>query len=44
MEILLNPKYKSLKDKMGLDENSSLLFFNTEGDTDKENYRMIVWG
>lgn len=44
MEILLNPKYSSLKDKMGIDENSCLLFFNTEGDTDKVNYRKIVWG
>jgi len=34
---------KGLKDALGLDENSRLLFFNTEGDTDKENYRRIVW-
>lgn len=26
-----------------LDENSVILFFNSEGDTDKENYRKIVW-
>ena len=26
-----------------LDENSVVLCFNTEGDTDKENYRRIVW-
>lgn len=44
MELLLNPKYGILKDKMRIDENSCLLFFNTEGDTDKENYRKIVWG
>ena len=26
-----------------LDENSKVLFFSTEGDTDKENYKSIVW-
>ncbi|NLM44360.1 MAG: diaminopropionate ammonia-lyase [Clostridiales bacterium] len=44
MEILMNPKYQSLKERMGIDKDSCLLFFNTEGDTDKENYRKIVWG
>ena len=28
---------------LGLDENSRVLFFSTEGDTDRENYRRIVW-
>lgn len=31
-----------LKEKLGLNENSVLLFFSTEGDTDKENYERIV--
>lgn len=31
-----------LKEKLGLNENSILLFFSTEGDTDKENYERIV--
>lgn len=42
-EILHNPKFKKLKEKMGIDASSVLLFVNTEGDTDKENYRKIVW-
>lgn len=42
-EILRNPEYASLKEKLGIDENSVLLFFNSEGDTDRENYRRIVW-
>lgn len=42
-EILNNPKLVGLKEKIGIDETSVLLFVNTEGDTDKENYRKIVW-
>jgi diaminopropionate ammonia-lyase len=32
-----------MREKLKLDENSKVLFFSTEGDTDKENYRDIVW-
>lgn len=42
-EILRNPAYKELKEKLQLDANSRILFFNSEGDTDRENYRRIVW-
>lgn len=28
---------------LGLDENSKVLCINTEGDTDQENYKKIVW-
>ncbi len=42
-EVLRNPELKWLKEKLGIDENSVLLFFNSEGDTDKESYRKIVW-
>lgn len=42
-EILTNDKLKWMKEKLKLDENSVILFFNSEGDTDKENYRKIVW-
>lgn len=42
-EILRNPRYAKIKEKLGLNETSRVLFFNTEGDTDKENYRSIVW-
>ncbi|MBY0221334.1 diaminopropionate ammonia-lyase [Sporosarcina aquimarina] len=33
----------SLNDELGLDENARILVINTEGDTDEENYRKIVW-
>lgn len=42
-EIMRNPRYTGIKEKLGLDEHSKVLFFSTEGDTDKENYRSIVW-
>ena len=32
-----------LKQALGIDENSVVLLFSTEGDTDPENYRHIVW-
>ena len=41
--ILTEPELADLKQKLGLDENSRVLFFSTEGDTDRENYRKIVW-
>lgn len=42
-EILRNTELDWLKKELGIDENSILLFFNSEGDTDQENYRRIVW-
>lgn len=32
-----------IRDVLGLDENSVVLFFNTEGDTDPVNYSEIIW-
>lgn len=32
-----------LKNALGIDEHSVILMFSTEGDTDPENYRRIVW-
>lgn len=32
-----------LADKIGLDKDSSVIVFSTEGDTDTKNYRDIVW-
>ena len=32
-----------LAERLGLDEGARVLFFSTEGDTDRENYRSIVW-
>ncbi|MDF2803804.1 MAG: diaminopropionate ammonia-lyase [Anaerocolumna sp.] len=42
-EILTNENLKWMKEELQIDETSVLLFFNSEGDTDKENYRKIVW-
>jgi len=35
--------YPELKEHLGLDENSHILLISTEGDTDPELYRRIVW-
>ena len=41
--ILKDESYAELKKELKLDENSKILFFSTEGDTDPEKYRDIVW-
>lgn len=41
--IMTMPEYKDLKEHLGLDENSSVLLFSTEGDTDPDRYKSIVW-
>lgn len=42
-ELLRNPKLGWLKEQIGLNGDSKILCFSTEGDTDRENYRRIVW-
>ena len=42
--ILLREDLRELKEKLQLDENSRVLFISTEGDTDRDNYRKVVWG
>ena len=42
--IGLLDKYHNLKTDMGINKDSVLLFFNTEGDTVPKNYLDIVWG
>ena len=42
-EIMTNNNLAWMRQKLKLDENSRVLFFSTEGDTDKENYIDIVW-
>ncbi len=42
-EVLGNPELRNLKESLGLDESSVILCFSTEGDTDRDNYRRIVW-
>lgn len=41
--IMKDPEYAGLKAKLGLDENSKVLLFSTEGDTDPDCYKDIVW-
>ena len=42
-EVMRNQSLDWLRKQLKLDENSRVLCFSTEGDTDKENYRRIVW-
>ena len=42
-EIMKNDDYKELREKLELNEDSKVLLFSTEGDTDPEKYREIVW-
>jgi diaminopropionate ammonia-lyase len=42
-EIMTNPEYKDLKEALELNENSKVLLFSTEGDTDPDKYKSIVW-
>lgn len=41
--MLTMDEYKDLKEAIGLDENSKVLLFSTEGDTDPDRYKEIVW-
>ncbi|HBI71677.1 MAG TPA: diaminopropionate ammonia-lyase [Lachnospiraceae bacterium] len=42
-EAMQNPSLDWLREQLKLDENSTVLCFSTEGDTDRANYRRIVW-
>ena len=42
-EIMTNPEFKDLKEKLKLDENSQVLVFSTEGDTDPDKFKELVW-
>ena len=41
--IMTDDSYKDLREQLKLDENSEVLLFSTEGDTDPERYRQVVW-
>lgn len=41
--IMEDGAYKDLCSALGLDRSSRVLLFSTEGDTDPEHYRRIVW-
>ena len=38
-----DPDLADLREEIGLDRSARVLCFSTEGDTDQENYRKIVW-
>ena len=42
--LMESDAYKDLRDAMGLTQDSVVLMFSTEGDTDPENYKAVVWG
>lgn len=42
-EIMSNPNLQEMRKLLKLDNTSSVLFFSTEGDTDREHYKEIVW-
>jgi diaminopropionate ammonia-lyase len=41
--IITDPEYAKIKDKLGMNKDSVVLMFSTEGDTDPVNYRNILW-
>lgn len=43
VEIMTNPEYAELKTALSLDRSSKVLLFSTEGDTDPDRYKEIVW-
>lgn len=42
--LMEDDTYKELREALELGKNSQVLMFSTEGDTDPEKYRKIVWG
>ncbi|MDO5324584.1 MAG: diaminopropionate ammonia-lyase [Clostridia bacterium] len=42
-EIMVNPALAELREKLGFGPDARVLLISTEGDTDRENYRRIVW-
>jgi diaminopropionate ammonia-lyase len=41
--VMGDPACAPLRERLGLDGSSRVLCISTEGDTDRENYRRIVW-
>ena len=44
MYLLKQPELDPLKKTLNMDADARILLFSTEGDTDPEMYRKIVWG
>lgn len=42
--VMKSDEYRELREALQLHENSRVLLFSTEGDTDPEHYRRVVWG
>ena len=42
-ELMQNRSLDYLRDRIGLDKDSRILCISTEGDTDRANYRRVVW-
>ncbi|MCC3358171.1 hypothetical protein [Bacillus sp. REN16] len=38
-----NQMHKDIKNKLKLDQDSKILIISTEGDTDPDHYRKVVW-
>ena len=41
--IMMDESYRELRLELGLDQDSKVLMFATEGDTDPDRYKTIVW-
>ena len=41
--LMKDEAYQELRDELGLNNGSRVLIFSTEGDTDPENYKAVVW-
>jgi diaminopropionate ammonia-lyase len=41
--LMTREDLKDIRDRIGLNRTSKILCFSTEGDTDRKNYRRIVW-
>ena len=44
VSLMTDPDYAELKEALGLGKDSKVLLFSTEGDTDPDKYKSIVWG
>ncbi len=42
--LMTQPELAIAKERLGLNEQSCVLLISTEGDTDPEHYRRVVWG
>lgn len=43
LEVLSNPKYQDFREALKLDKKSEILCFSTEGNTDPDWFRRVVW-